>query len=157
MKPTPAIPESARRHYVKGSTLYDDSKNPSESADASEEFRQSLLIAPWWGDAYMKMGLALESSKRYDEAIAALKLFIATNPKDDVMRKAQDEIYKIEARAQKAAKPPKHSAPEVKTETMYLLAFGGSRFSFSRFSDEKFHDRREFFSPRHTQLGIITS
>jgi len=95
MKPAPAIPESARRHYVKGSTLYDDSKNPSESADASEEFRQSLLIAPWWGDAYMKMGLALESSKRYDEAIAALKLFIATNPKDDVMRKAQDEIYKI--------------------------------------------------------------
>lgn len=52
----------------------------------------------------MKMGLALETPQRYDDAIAALKLFMATNPQGDVLRKTQDEIYKIEAKAQKAVK-----------------------------------------------------
>ena len=104
MKQKPAIPEGARRHYVKACTLFEDAKQPSDSADAAEEFRQALLVAPWWGEAYMKMGLALETAQRYDDAIASLKLFMATNPQDEVLRKAQDEIYKIEAKAQKAAK-----------------------------------------------------
>jgi tetratricopeptide (TPR) repeat protein len=104
LNPPPAIPEEARRHYVKASTLLDDAKQPSDSADAAEEFRQALLIAPWWGEVYMKMGLALETAQRYDDAIAALKLFMVTNPQGDLQRKTQDEIYKIEARQEKAAK-----------------------------------------------------
>lgn len=104
MKRAPAIPEEARRHYVKALTLLEDAKQPSDSADAAEEFRQALLIAPWWGDAYMKMGLALETAERYDDAIASLRLFMATRPQGDVLRKTQDEIYKIEAKREKAAK-----------------------------------------------------
>jgi tetratricopeptide (TPR) repeat protein len=104
MKRKPSIPEDARRHYVKASTLLEDARQPSDSADAAEEFRQALLVAPWWGEAYMKMGLALETAQRYDDAIVSLKLFMATNPQDEVLRKAQDEIYKIEAKREKAAK-----------------------------------------------------
>lgn len=104
MKHAPAIPEEARRHYVKARTLFEDARQPSDSADAAEEFRQALLIAPWWGEAYMKRGLALETAQRYDEAIALLRLFMATRPQDDVLRQAQDEIYKIEAKREKAAK-----------------------------------------------------
>ena len=52
----------------------------------------------------MKMGLALETAQRYDEAIASLKLFMATKPQEEVLRKTQDEIYKIEAKRDKAAK-----------------------------------------------------
>jgi tetratricopeptide (TPR) repeat protein len=100
----PPIPEEARRHYVKACTLFDDAKQTSDSLDAAKEFRQALLVAPWWGEAYMKMGLALETAERYDDAIAALKLFMATKPQDEVLRKTQDEIYKIEAKAEKAAK-----------------------------------------------------
>jgi tetratricopeptide (TPR) repeat protein len=112
LDPKPAIPEEARRHYVKACTLFEDAKQPSDSADAAEEFRQALLVAPWWGDAYMKMGLALETAQRYDEAIAALKLFMATKPQDEVLRKTQDEIYKIEAKRDKAAKEAAAKAKE---------------------------------------------
>jgi len=104
MKKRPAIPEEARRHYVKALTYFEDARLPSDSADAAEEFRKALLIAPWWGELYMKRGLALETAQRYDEAIASFKLFMLTNPQGEVLRKTQDEIYKIEARQEKAAR-----------------------------------------------------
>jgi len=116
MKKAPAIPEEARRHYVKARTLFEDAKQPSDSADAAEEFRQALLVAPWWGEAYMKMGLALETAQRYDDAIASLKLFMATRPQDEVLRKAQDEIYKIEAKLEKAAKDKELAAKKAVEE-----------------------------------------
>jgi tetratricopeptide (TPR) repeat protein len=118
MNPPPAIPEEARRHYVKASTLLEDAKQPSDSADAAEEFRQALLVAPWWGEAYMKMGLAQETAQRYDEAIASLKLFMAAKPQDEVLRKTQDEIYKIEAKRDKAAKVAKAKAKEPSPEAV---------------------------------------
>jgi tetratricopeptide (TPR) repeat protein len=104
MKKPPAIPEEARRHYVKALTYFEDATLPSDSADAAEEFRKALLIAPWWSELYMKRGLALETAQRYDEAIASLKLFMLTNPQGEVLRKTQDEIYKIEAKQERAAK-----------------------------------------------------
>jgi hypothetical protein len=118
LDPKPAIPEEARRHYVKACTLFEDAKQTSESADAAGEFRQALLLAPWWGEAYMKMGLALETAQRYDEAIASLKLFIATKPQDDLLRKTQDEIYKIEAKQEKAAKEAELAARKAKDAAM---------------------------------------
>jgi len=114
MDKLPPIPEEARRHYVKGCTLFDDAKQPSESADAAEEFRQALLIAPWWGEAYMKMGLALETAQRYDDAITSLKLFMITNPQDSI--KTQEEIWKIEARQEKAAKDKELAAKKTVEE-----------------------------------------
>lgn len=116
MSPAPGIPEEARRYYVRGSAIFEDAKQPSDSADAAEEFRQALLIAPWWGEAYMKMGLALKSARLYDEAIASLKLFMATNPPKEVLRKAQDEIYMIEAKAQKAMKDKEAAAKKMAEE-----------------------------------------
>jgi tetratricopeptide (TPR) repeat protein len=110
MKRAPAIPEEARRHYVRALTLFDGAKQPADAADAAEEFRQALLIAPWWGEAYMKMGLALETAQRYDEAIEALKLFMATKPRGAVLRQAQDEIYKIEAKRDRAEKDRESAA-----------------------------------------------
>ena len=81
----------------------------------------------------MKMGLALETAQRYDDAIASLKLFMATNPKDDVLRKAQDEIYKIEAKQEKAAKessPEVVAAQERKNSEDLLRKINGSRYVY---------------------------
>lgn len=152
MKHAPAIPEEARRHYVKAITLFKNAKQPSDSADAAEEFRQALLIAPWWGDAYMKMGLTLETAQRYDDAIASLKLFMVTNPQDEVLRKAQDEIYAIEALAEKAAKDKELAARNVAEEQRaqqaeaeakkareqdaWLIKLDGARYSYSFRDDD---------------------
>lgn len=116
MKRPPAIPEEARRHYVKASTILEDARQPSDSADAAEEFRQALLVAPWWGEAYMKMGLALETAQRYNDAIASLRLFMATNPKDELRRKTQDEIYRIEAKADRAVKDKELAAKKAEED-----------------------------------------
>lgn len=104
MQPAPAIPEEARRHYVMGKTLFEDAKNVQDFKDAIEKFKKALLIAPWWSDAYRDIGMALEAAQQYDEAIAALKLYLATNPGDEYARRGQNEIYKIEAKKEKASK-----------------------------------------------------
>jgi tetratricopeptide (TPR) repeat protein len=104
MKPTPAVPEEARRQYIMGKTLFDDARNVQDFNDAIEKFRKALLIAPWWPEANRDLGMALQAAQQYDEAIKVLKLYIATNPGEELSRRARNEIYKIEARQEKAAK-----------------------------------------------------
>jgi tetratricopeptide (TPR) repeat protein len=79
-------------------TLYKDSKKIEDYNASMDEFKKALLIAPWWPDANRELGIAAKGAQRYDDAIAALKLYIATNPGKDKARATQDEIYKIEAK-----------------------------------------------------------
>jgi len=111
MKQKPAIPEEARRHYVMAKTLSDEAKKVEDFNDSIAEFRGALLVAPWWAEANRDFGLTLEAAQRYDEAIAYIKLYMATNPGSDRTRAAQDEIYKIEAKKKLAGKAAKESSP----------------------------------------------
>ena len=104
MKPAPAIPEDARRHYVMAKTLFEGAKKVDDYNDSITEFKAALLTAPWWPDSYRDLGLCLETAQRYDEAITYIKLYMATNPGRDRSRAAQDEIYKIEAKKKLANK-----------------------------------------------------
>jgi tetratricopeptide (TPR) repeat protein len=104
LKPAPVIPEEARRHYVMALTLFKGAKKIEDYRESIEEFKSALLVAPWWAEANRDLGLALEAAQRYDEAISALKLYIATSPGEEKMRSAQDEIYKIEAKKKLIAK-----------------------------------------------------
>jgi tetratricopeptide (TPR) repeat protein len=113
MKPTPTIPEEARRQYVMGKTLFEDAKNVQEFKEAIEKFRKALLIAPWWPEANRDLGMALQAAQQYDDAIKMLKLYIACNPGEELTRRAQNEIYKIEARQEKAVK---ESSPQAVAE-----------------------------------------
>jgi tetratricopeptide (TPR) repeat protein len=98
MRPSPAIPEEARRHYVMAKTFYKDAKKIEDYNASVDEFKNALLIAPWWPDANRELGIAAKAAQRYDDAVAALKLYIATNPGRGKARATQDEIYKIEAK-----------------------------------------------------------
>jgi len=110
MKPAPAVPEEARRQYVMGKTLFEEAKNVQDFKDAIEKFRKALLIAPWWPEANRDLGMALQAAQEYAEAIRALKLYIATNPGEELARRAQNEIYKIEAKQEKATKESSRQA-----------------------------------------------
>jgi tetratricopeptide (TPR) repeat protein len=112
MKPAPTVPEGARRHYVMAKTLSDEAKKVEDFNDSIAEFRGALLVAPWWAEANRDFGLTLEAAQRYDEAIAYIKLYMATNPGSDRTRAAQDEIYKIEAKKKLAGKAAKESSPQ---------------------------------------------
>ena len=104
ISPPLPIPEEARRHYVIAKTLLKDAQKPEDFGDAIEEFKSALLVAPWWGDANGELGMLFEAAGRYEEAIAALTLYIAANPGEKKARGAQDEIYIIEAKQKKAAR-----------------------------------------------------
>lgn len=98
MKPAPAIPEDARRYFVKAVTMQKEAKNTKGFEIAVNAYNQALLIAPWWPEAYYNLSIALESSGQYDEAVKALKLYLVTNPSASDVRAAQDKIYAIEAK-----------------------------------------------------------
>jgi hypothetical protein len=104
MNPPPAVSEEARRHYVMAKTLFDGAKKPDDFGDSISEFKAALLAASWWPEANRDLGLALEAAQRFDDAIAYVKLYMATNPGDERLRAAQDELYKIEAKKRLAAK-----------------------------------------------------
>jgi len=100
LKPLPVIPEEARRYYMKAVAIQKNAKTPEEAALAVSAYQQALLLAPWWADAYYNMSSALELAGRYPEAISALKLYLASNPKD--ARAVQDRIYGIEGEQERA-------------------------------------------------------
>jgi tetratricopeptide (TPR) repeat protein len=116
MKPAPAVPEEARRQYIMGKTLFEDAKNVQDVNDAIEKFRKALLIAPWWPEANRDLGMALQAAQQYDEAIKVLNLYVATNPGEELSRRARNEIYKTEAKQEKAAKEKTATATRARVE-----------------------------------------
>ena len=80
MQPVPPIPEEARRHYVMAKTLLEGAKKAEDFADSVAEFKAAVLVAPWWAEANRDLGLALEATQQFDEAISYIRLYIATNP-----------------------------------------------------------------------------
>ncbi|OIQ98096.1 hypothetical protein GALL_198600 [mine drainage metagenome] len=104
LKPVPAIPEEARRAFVRGNAAFGDAKNPDDYARAVERYQEALLIAPWWGDPYFNLAKAQEMRQEYSSAIEALKLFVLTGPVADDARKAQDYSYVLEDKEDRVAK-----------------------------------------------------
>lgn len=102
LDPQPVIPEQARRHFVRATTMLRDAKNEGDAELAAREFREALRVAPWWGDAYFNLGVAAETANRFDEAISAFNLYLITEPSPDDERAAQDKIYGIEAKKELA-------------------------------------------------------
>jgi tetratricopeptide (TPR) repeat protein len=131
MKPAPAVPEEARRNYVMAKALFKDAKNSEDYTDVLAKFKTALTLAPWWTEAYLDMGLAYEAAQHYAEAIDTLKLYIAANPDSEKSRKAQDEIYIIEAKKEKTAKEssPEALAARKRNEfEAWLKKLDGARF-----------------------------
>lgn len=116
MSPSPNISEEARRHYVMAKTLFDEAKKAEDFNESIAEFRNALLIAPWWSEANRQIGLALEAARRYDEAVTYIKLYMATNPGDERIRAAQDELYKIEAKKKLLAREKADTAAKAASE-----------------------------------------
>lgn len=96
------IPEAAREKYVMAITLRDQAKNASDYDSPITKFKEAIALAPSWAEAYKELGLTLELAGKFDEAISNLTKYISFNPPADDARKAQDEIYIIKAKKEKA-------------------------------------------------------
>lgn len=98
--PALVVPEEARRHFVKAITLQKEARNVKDYEMVISEYQLALSFAPWSSDTYFNLSVALEASARFSEAKSALQFFLMSGPKDAVA--AQDRIYALEARQEKA-------------------------------------------------------
>ncbi len=104
LNPPPAVPEEANRHFVRGETFVKEAKTKPDYELAVNEYRQTLLMAPWWGDAYYDLGVALESAEDFDGAVIQFKLYLLSNPGEKEASEAHTRVYAIEAKKELASK-----------------------------------------------------
>jgi len=97
MKLAPMIPEEAKRNFVRASTFMKNAKVASDYKYAIDAYKEALLEAPWWGEAYYNLGMAFTSAGQYDDAIESLNLYLLTKPGEADRNKAQTKIYETEA------------------------------------------------------------
>jgi tetratricopeptide (TPR) repeat protein len=95
-KPIPAIPEEARRPFVRGNTVMADAKSADDYARAAQLYLEALTVAPWWGDAYFNLAKARELQQEFANATDALNFYLMTVPPANEARKVQDRIYALE-------------------------------------------------------------
>lgn len=107
LNPKPAVPEAARRFYVRGMTIVKDAKNNRDYRDAARELSKAARAAPWWGDTYFNRAIALEAAGRFRRAIASFKLFMLAEPQAKERATVQNKIYALEVKAERKARKPK--------------------------------------------------
>ena len=112
LTPKPAIPEEAKRNFAKGTTFMKAAKEAADYKDAIKAYEEALLYAPWWGNAYYNLGIALEKAEWHDDAIKSIKLYLMTKPSEADTEQAQNKIYEIEA--QQALKEKRDVAMKAK-------------------------------------------
>jgi tetratricopeptide (TPR) repeat protein len=100
--PSLAVPEDARRYFVRGQILEKQAKLPSDYDLAIQNYKKALLIAPWWSDGNYRLGMILERTQQYSDAIEALKISVLADPHGARARAAKDMTYAIEAEQEKA-------------------------------------------------------
>ncbi len=111
MQPPPAIPDQAQRYFVQGNTMLKAAKNAADYKLAINKYKEALIEAPWWGDAYNNLAIALNTDGQTDDAKKAMELYILTKPKD--AGQAQKKIYEIEAQQELQKERKKQFEQEV--------------------------------------------
>ena len=107
--PSPAVPQEAQRLFARA-TIFQQEANDitgrealamSAYAFAISAYKDALLIAPWWPEAYYGLSRSLQGAGRYDDAVAALNLYIATGPNVAGASAAADRMCAIAAAIQR--------------------------------------------------------
>lgn len=100
----PPVPEEARRHFVRAVAAVRHARSPQDFAQAESEFQQALRLAPWWPEARHNLAVCLEALGKFEEAGAALKLYLRFTLPEDEARAVRDKLYMLEFEADRAAK-----------------------------------------------------
>jgi tetratricopeptide (TPR) repeat protein len=97
----PAVGEAARKAFVKANALMGDAKTPDDYAAAARYYEEAAASAPAWPDPHFNLAKARELRGEHAAAIESLKKYIALGGAD--AREAQDLIYGLEAKLERAA------------------------------------------------------
>lgn len=167
----PAVPESARQHFVEGTTLTKSAKDAAGQKLAVESFQAAVNAAPWWGDAYYNLAVAQELAGQFDGAQNSLRFYMLTNPGEKEAREAQDKIYALnakkklaeaEAAQKKAERRAAEDSPEARLKR-FLESLEGAVFSstYTLPGDRSVGRRESYYRTniigRNRQLIVVQS
>jgi hypothetical protein len=100
------VSEEARRHIARGQAAMEMAKSPAELEDAINEFQKAARLAPGWPDPYYNLGIAQEKSGKLSEAVASFKRYLQLVPNAPNAAKIQEQIYKLEYKAEQVLSVP---------------------------------------------------
>ena len=114
LSPSPTVPEEAK-HFLVKATIYQkeasDIEGYEQLALSAREFaiaayKDALLIAPWWPEAYYGLGTSLEAAGQFKEAVAVLNLYILTEPDPAGVRAAREKLSALAVKRDQASAKP---------------------------------------------------
>lgn len=112
IKPSPPISENAVSSLEKGNLTMKNAKDASGFELSIAAFKESVISAPWWGEAYFGLAEAQDAENKYADAIATLKIYQLTlNSESADVQEIQNKIYSLEAKIELALKSKK--APQI--------------------------------------------
>jgi len=101
-----AVSEDARRHMARGQAAVEMAKSPVELEDAIKEFQEAARLEPNWPDPYYNLGLTQEKAGKLREAAASFKKYLQLAPNVPDAAKIQEQIYKLEYKAEQVLSIP---------------------------------------------------
>src|SRR5882672_2214228 len=104
LKPAPSIPEEARRALVRGNTAQAEATTKDDYARAAKHYEDAAALAPWWGPAYLSLAKVRELQLDYLSAQRSLKIYMLAALSPEEARKAQDYLYALEDKQERADK-----------------------------------------------------
>jgi tetratricopeptide (TPR) repeat protein len=112
MNPKPVEPDEVDELKGMAAGKFEKARSEEDYAAAADAFAKVTLAAPWVGDYYLNLGLALDKAGKPEAAIANLRLYLKANPKADDARQVRVRIGKLRAAAESGtSSPPPAAAP----------------------------------------------
>jgi tetratricopeptide (TPR) repeat protein len=110
LKPVPVVSEEVKRRMALGTTALENARTVTDYQNAAKEFEQATLAAPWYGDAYLNLGVAQDKAENYDAALRNLKFAQLASPDEKWIKASIDQVEIRKKKAQvlkeEAAKGP---------------------------------------------------
>lgn len=97
----PEIPDEARRHFETAVGMMRAVTTSAGAELAITKYKEALILAHWWGEAYLLDSEALQQGRQYREAIQALRLYMLAEPQN--APEAQSRIHRLQGEQKVAA------------------------------------------------------
>jgi hypothetical protein len=80
MRPTPAIPEDARRHAAAAADRINQVRIKADFAVARRDYADALAVAPWWADVWVNVSIVDEQLGNPADVRRDLVWYLRANP-----------------------------------------------------------------------------
>jgi len=100
LKPIPTeVPQESRKYFVQANDVFKNSQGDADAKKAIVLYRQALVQAPWFAEAWNNLSLAQEKVADYKGAASSLKNFMLVRPEAANDQVRLDHIYLLEGKA----------------------------------------------------------